>query len=379
MLLCVKIVDIEVLELRVPGWDAQTFDGSWDDCVVKVYTDAGITGVAETDSMPAVVRAIVESPSSHVHARGLKEALVGRRLSDVAELWAHMYEATSYCGRRGVVMHAIGALDIAFWDIRGKALGRPVADLLGARRRDRVKAYGTVYPLGETPDEARSAIDRGLAMNLKAIKIVAERSWRENFATAEALIRTAREHVGAEIDLMIDAAAAWDVPEHGLPLMPVLRDCGFRWVEAPLPLDDVAGHARFQGYGVPIGGGDLGATSCAEFEQLFDAGAVDIAQPDPTMAGGLTGMLRIAEAAGRRGKRVVPHGYKSNLTIAANLAFLAGHEREEMLEYSTSRSPLRWELTEESLGIDADGMVAVPGAPGLGVTLDEAVLRKFRR
>ena len=183
-----------------------------------------------------------------------------------------MYDATSYYGRRGVVIHAISAIDIALWDIRGKAAGKPVVEMLGGKKRDRVKAYGTIYPLGGTPDEVRANIDRGLDLGLKAIKIVAEPFWRDDFASAETLIRAARDHVGGDIDLMIDAAAAWDIPEHGLPLMPVFRDCGFLWVEAPLPLDDVAGHAKFQGFGVPIGGGDLGATTRFDYEALFDHG-----------------------------------------------------------------------------------------------------------
>jgi L-alanine-DL-glutamate epimerase-like enolase superfamily enzyme len=374
-----KITDIEVIELRVPGWDARGFDGSWDNCIVQVHTDAGITGIAETDSVPSVIRAIVDAPSSHVHARGLKEVLVGRDPSDVEALWDLMYDATSYYGRRGVVIHAISAIDIALWDIRGKALGRPAAELLGETKRDRIKAYGTIYPLGETPDAVRQNIDRGLALGLEAIKVCAEPFWHDDFAAAELLIRTARDHVGRDIDLMIDAAAAWEIPEHGLPLMPVFRDCDFKWVEAPLPVDDVTGHARFQGFGVPIGGGDLGATTRFEYEDLFERGRIDIAQPDVTMAGGLTELKRIAAMAHQRGKRVVPHGYKSNITIACNLAFLAQTRDEEVLEYSTSQSPLRWALTNEQFEIGGDGKVAVPTVPGLGVSLNAATMEKYRR
>jgi L-rhamnonate dehydratase len=373
-----RITDIEVTALRVPGWDAKGFDGSYDDCIVEIHTDEGVSGLAEVDSVPAVIRAIVDAPASHRHARGLKEVLLGCDPTDVEALWERMYDATHYYGRRGVVMHAIGAIDIALWDLRGKVLGKPVVDLLGRKRRERVTAYGTVYPLGNTPDEARTNIDRGLALGLRAIKICAEPSWRGDFSRAERLIRTAREHVGESVALMIDAAAAWEKPEDGLPLMPVLRACNFLWVEAPLPLDDVAGHARFQGFGVPIGGGDLGLTSRFEYEAMFGVGRIDIAQPDVTMAGGLTELRRIAEMARRRGKRVVPHGYKTNITIACNLAFLGQHFDEEMLEYSTSPSLLRHELTLERFEIDSDGKVSVPTAPGLGVSLNPEAVERFR-
>jgi len=373
-----RITGIDVIELRIPNWDASTFDGSYDNCVLRVSTDQGIEGIAEIDSVPSVIRAIVEAPSSHTHARGLAEVIVGQDPTDIAGLWDRMYDATSYYGRRGVVVHAISGIDIALWDIRGKALGRPVSNLLGRQRRDRLRAYGTVYPLGATPDEVRRNIDRGLKLGLKAIKIVADPFWREDLDHTTLLIRTARDHVGGEIQLMIDAATAWATAEDGLPLMPIFKEYDFAWVEAPLPLDDLDGHARFQGFGLAIGGGDLGLTTRWEYETLFERGRVDIAQPDVTMVGGLTELLRLARMAKARGKRVVTHGYKSNITIAANLAFLAQHEDEEILEYSTSQSPLRWELTNEAFPIGADGRVAVPTAPGLGVTLNEATIAKYR-
>jgi L-rhamnonate dehydratase len=374
-----KITDIEVIELRTPGWTGMTFDGSYDNCVVLVHTDQGISGLAEVDSVPSVIRAIVDAPRSHTHAMGLKPILVGRDPSNVEALWDEMYDATSYYGRRGAVIHAISAVDIALWDLRGKVRNKPLAEILGDKKqRDRILAYGTVYPLGETPDEVRRTIDRGLKLGLRCIKIVADPFWREDLAKTTSLIRAAREHVGPDIRLMVDAATAWSRAEEGLPLMPIFRDFDFHWVEAPLPLDDMEGHARFQGFGVPIGGGDLGLTTHYEYEQMFDVGKIDIAQPDVTMVGGLTELMRLSAIARKRGKRVVTHGYKSNITIAANLAFLAQHWAEEVLEYSTSESALRWELTRERLPIDKDGKVAVPTAPGLGVSLDPKVVERFR-
>ena len=373
-----KIVDIEVIELRVPGWTGDTFDGSYDNCLVLVHTDEDISGIAEVDSVPSVIRAIVDAPRSHTHAMGLKEAIVGADPSDVEGLWERMYDLTSYYGRRGAVIHAISAVDIALWDLRGKVLGKSVGALLGTPRRDRVLAYGTVYPLGETSDEVRKNIDRGLKLGLKAIKIVADPFWREDVDKTAGLIRTAREHVGPDIRLMVDAATAWAKAEEGLPLMPIFKEYDFFWVEAPLPIDDLDGHARFQGFGVPIGGGDLGLTTRFEYEEAFVRGKIDIAQPDVTMAGGITELMRISALAKRLGRRVVTHGYKSNITIAANLAFLSQHWMDEPCEYSTSQSPLRWHVTRESFPIGADGRVAVPDAPGLGVSLDLATVQKYR-
>ena len=372
------ITDIEVIELRVPGWTGMTFDGSYDNCLVLVHTDEGITGIAEVDSVPSVIRAIIDAPRSHSHAMGLKHAVVGQDPLQTEVLWDRMYDLTSYYGRRGAVIHALGAVDIALWDLRGKVLGQSLAAMLGGRQRDRVLAYGTVYPLGETPDAVRHAIDRGLARGLRAIKIVADPFWREDLALTESLIRAARDHCGPDIQLMVDAATAWAHADEGLPLMPIFRDFGFKWVEAPLPLDDMAGHARFQGFGVPIGGGDLGLTTRFEYEQMFDIGRIDIAQPDVTMVGGITELMRLSALASARGKRVVPHGYKSNITIGANLGFLAQHWADEPCEYSTSMSPLRWDLTREDFPIGPDGRIAVPEEPGLGVSLNLATVAKYR-
>ena len=372
-----KIIDIDVIELRVPGWAGETFDGSYDNCLVLVHTDEGVTGIAEVDSVPSVIRAIIEAPRSHTHAMGLKQVLLGADPADVEGLWERMYDLTSYYGRRGAVIHAISAVDIALWDLRGKARGESVGRLLGTRQRGSVLAYGTVYPLGAEPGEVRKNIDRGLALGLKAIKIVADPFWRDDVDKTAQLIRTAREHVGRDIRLMVDAATAWSVADEGLPLMPIFREYGFDWVEAPLPVDDLDGHARFQGFGIPIGGGDLGLTTRFEYEEAFRRGMIDIAQPDVTMAGGLTELMRISALARRLGRRVVTHGYKSNITIAANLAFLSQHWMDEPLEYSTSESPLRWTLTRETFPIGSDGRVKVPDGPGLGVSLDPQTVSTY--
>ncbi|MEI7600973.1 MAG: mandelate racemase/muconate lactonizing enzyme family protein [Aestuariivirga sp.] len=373
-----KISDIEVVELRVPGWTGETFDGSYDNCLVLVHTDEGVTGIAEVDSVPSVIRAIVDAPRSHTHAMGLKQVLLGADPSDVEGLWERMYDLTSYYGRRGVVIHAISAVDIALWDLRGKVLNESVGKLLGTPQRDSVLAYGTVYPLGTEPDDVRHNIDRGLKLGLKAIKIVADPFWRDNLDKTALLIRTAREHVGNDICLMVDAATAWSTVDEGLPLMPIFRENGFVWVEAPLPIDDLDGHARFQGFGIPIGGGDLGLTTHFEYEEAFRRGQIDIAQPDVTMAGGLTELMRISTLARQLGRRVVTHGYKSNITIAANLAFLSQHWMDEPLEYSTSDSPLRWKLTNEEFPIGIDGRVKVPNRPGLGVSLNPETVDSYR-
>src|SRR5690348_5793086 len=115
-----KIIDVEAIHLRVEDPNIGLFDGSYDDCVIVVHTDEGLIGVGETESLAPAIQAMIEGPSAHSHARGLKEVLVGCDPADPEELWQRMYEATDYVGRRGLVMHAIGGVDLALWDLRGK-------------------------------------------------------------------------------------------------------------------------------------------------------------------------------------------------------------------------------------------------------------------
>jgi L-rhamnonate dehydratase len=136
-----RITDVEAIVLRQPGLDESIADGSQDDLVVRVHTDAGIIGVGEVDSPPEVVKAVIDAPGSHAIASGLRHVLVGRDPLETDALWNAMYRASIYYGRRGVVLHAISGIDIALWDIKGKAAGKPVSELIGPPRRTRVRAY----------------------------------------------------------------------------------------------------------------------------------------------------------------------------------------------------------------------------------------------
>ena len=132
------------------------------------------------------------------------------------------------------------------------------------------------------------------------------------------------------------------------------------------------------GQGVPLGVGDLGLTHVLEFIEMMDRGGAEICQPDISQVGGFTGILKVAAAAAERGKRVITHGYKSNIEIAANLHFLAAQKKEEILEYSLSHSPLRWKTTLEHFPVERDGCVIVPQEPGLGVNLSPEIVNLYQ-
>ena len=129
-----KIAAVEAIHLRIEDPHIGLFDGSYDDCLIVVTTDDGRQGIGEVESFSPAIAALVNGPSSHNHAMCLRELLVGEPLDDPGRLWRKIYEATDYVGRRGIVMHALGGVDLALWDLQGQALGKPVAPVaLGAK------------------------------------------------------------------------------------------------------------------------------------------------------------------------------------------------------------------------------------------------------
>jgi L-rhamnonate dehydratase len=373
-----KITAVEAIHLRAEDPLIQLFDGSYDDCVLVVHTDAGLTGIGETESMVPAIQAIVRGPSAHSHARSLSDILVGADPSDPVALWHRMYESTDYIGRRGLAMHAIGGVDLALWDLRGKIEGRPVHELLGGAKHDRIPAYGTIYPMARTPEQVREQVAAGQFRNLRNFKFAADPWWLEDIALTGRLLAAAREQAGSAARLIVDAALSYRTAEEGLRLFPVFREVGIWFLEAPLPLDDVDGHLEMSRHGLPTGVGDLGLTHVREFIEMMDRGGAGICQPDISQVGGFTGIVQIAAAARARDKRVITHGYKINIEVAANLHFLAAQRVLEPLEFSLSHSPLRWHTTNEHFLVEADGSVRVPQQPGLGVTLNMETIERYR-
>ena len=376
--IALKITSVEAIHLRAEDPLIELFDGSYDDCVLVVHTDSELIGIGETESIAPAIQAIVRGPSAHNHARSLSSVLVGADPTDPVELWHRMYESPDYVGRRGLIMHAIGGVDLALWDLRGKIEGKPVHALLGGARRDRLPAYGTIYPMARAPEEVRAQVAAGQAKNLRNFKFAADPWWLDDIALTRRLLTAAREQAGDDAHLIIDAALSYRTAAEGHRLLPIFREVGVWFLEAPLPLDDVEGHLEMSRHGLATGVGDLGLTSVREFIEMMDNGGASICQPDISQVGGFTGILQIAAAAYARGKRVITHGYKTNIEIAANLHFLAAQPNVEPLEFSLSHSPLRWNTTLEHFPVEEDGCVQVPQAPGLGVTLNQETIERYR-
>ena len=235
----------------------------------QVHTDAGLAGIGEVSSQSYVCKAIFEAPRCAERRHGLANILRGQDPMDVEGLWRRMYAQTSRYGMRGAVIHAISGADLALWDLRGKALGKPVHELLGATHRKTVRAYAS-YLFGSTPQATAALGLEALDLGLTAVKL----GWGPvgaDLANDVAHVESARRAVGDRCDLMVDAGQKLSV-ESALERANLFAPLGVAWLEEPLLPDDLAGYANLCPRSpVPIAAGELDVTPRG-FEDLISTG-----------------------------------------------------------------------------------------------------------
>jgi L-alanine-DL-glutamate epimerase-like enolase superfamily enzyme len=370
-----KITKVEAILLRPKGpIDTSIGDGSQDGVLVRVHTDEGVTGLGEIDSSPWVAKAIIEAPPSHKICSGLAALLVGENPLEIGRLWQKMYKGTLYFGRRGATIHAISGVEIALWDIAGKAAGKPIHALLGGARRQRIKAYASTL-MPDTPAEAGRVIETQLKAGFGAIKL----GWGPLGQSAEldvALVKAARQAGGDGFDLMVDVGKGWQSARDGIDRARRMEEFRPAWIEEPFWPDDYAKYAALAAAtSIPIAGGEE-ETTLPDFERLVERGGVDVVQPDVTRAGGIAECLRIADYARRQGRRCVLHAWSTGIIKAATLHVLAAMEEAEYMEYCIQTTDLNQRLVAERFPL-VDGKVEIPQAPGLGIELDPAALAEF--
>jgi L-alanine-DL-glutamate epimerase-like enolase superfamily enzyme len=368
-----KITKIECIPLRLPKI-TDACDGTQDDLILRVHTDEGIVGVGEVDSCPSVIQAVVEAPRSHKICTGLADALVGENPLDIPRLWDKMYQATIHYGIYGPVLHAMSGIDIALWDIAGKACGQPVYRLLGGAYRNRLRAYASVL-FGDTPEKTHHLAGKLARQGFTAIKF----GWGpfgRNEDVDKNHARAAREGMGGKVDFLIDVGQCWDW-KTAARREEALRTCNPYWLEEPLAPDDVAGYAKLSERSqTHIAAGEA-ESGLPAFERLIREGGIDVVQPDVTRCGGLSVAMRVADMAAFRKRQVANHSFKTGISIAASLHFLAAIPNAYALEYCMAESPLRWDTTVQKFPL-VDGFVEVPQGPGLGVDLNPETIEKYR-
>lgn len=372
-----RITDVEAIVLRQAEVDEGIADGSQDDLVVRIHTDEGITGIGEVDSSPELVQALVQAPSSHAVAVSLRDVLIGEDPLDVERLWQKMYRGLIYFGRRGIAIHAISGLDIALWDIKGKALGKPVHELLGTAHRTRVRAYASML-MPDTTAEVTEAVLALKEQRFTAVKL----GWGPLGKDAKhdvALAAAAKDAAGPDCEIMIDSGLGYVADaKRAIDVAREYEQIGIYWMEEPFEPDEYEAYAELADtVDLRVTAGEQDATWWG-FRELIDRAHVDLVQPDVTRCGGITETLRIAELAHSRGKETVPHAWKSGIIKAASLHCNAVMPDGVWQEYCVADTPIAKRLTVQRLPIEEDGCVAVPSTPGLGVDIDEDVLASLR-
>ncbi len=367
-----KITDVEAIHLRLPEVE-EIADGTQDVLIVKIHTDEGLTGIGEVTSQSYVCKAIFEAPKSAERRHGLSYILKGQDPTDVEGLWERMYYQTNRYGRRGAAIHAISGADIALWDLRGKIEGKPVSDYFGGAKRDTVRAYASLL-FGQTPEETAELAQGAVDVGLTAAKF----GWSvfgKDPDVDYAHVKAAREILGDDRDLMVDAGHAWDW-ETALERAKLLEPLNIGWLEEPLSQDDRKGYAELCPRSpVPIAGGE-GDVTRWDFEDLIERG-LHVIQPDVAFCGGLTVCRQVSEMCQQAGRRAVPHCFSTGINLTASLHWIASQPDGDLVEYCLRPSPLMRKLVRNLPPLES-GRAKVPDGPGLGIELDEDVLEEHR-
>jgi L-rhamnonate dehydratase len=358
---------MDVLQLAEASMRMFTFH-EW--LLVEIFTDEGHVGLGNAALAPAVTKQLIDNH--------LKPLLTGQNPWDIERLWQHMYRKTMAFGRKGIGMVAISAVDIALWDLMGKSAKQPVFRLLGGRTKPRIPVYASrLYSveLNELAAEAQRYKDAGY----KAMKL--RFGWGPTDGALGMkrnveLVRTVRESVGDEIDVMADAYMGWNL-EYAKRMLPLLEPFRLRWLEEPVIPDDIAGYAELKSYArIPIAGGEHEFTLYG-FKQLLDARAVDYIQFDTNRVGGLTQARKIAALAEAYSIPVIPHAGQMhnyhlvmssfNSPMAEYFPVVDVEVGNELFWYIFQGEP---QATEGSIDLDDD-------IPGLGLTLNNSGLKQF--
>lgn len=379
-----KITEIRIHPLRTPLDTPFAFSQGWvrsrSSTIVEIITDDGITGWGEAFAQglepPQIATAVIDS--------ALRPLLIGADPLDTEVLWHRMYHMTRDYGRKGSVTAAISAVDMALWDIAGKAYGVPVHRLLGGAFRTRVQAYATGFYRISGQGEAARLADEAIAHHeagFRAMKVKLGYGLKDDIAVMAAIGRAIQ---GKGVTLMIDTNHAYGVGD-AIRLGHALADYDLRWYEEPVAPEHIAGYREVRSrVSMPVAGGENEHTLYG-FRDFLGAGAVDIAQPDLGSVGGFTAARHVIAFAQAHGAQVNPHVWGSAIAQAASLQLIAAvpvahhsvFAEEPIFEYDRSSHPFRQLLVREPV-VQKDGWIDIPTRPGIGVDVDREILDRYR-
>ncbi len=370
-----EITRVEAIELRLPEEEILPNRSSacQDAIIVKIETDEGIIGIGDAMSSPHALKALIETPTSGLGSGGLGRQLVGMNPLDIKVINDLLQEKNIRLGRRGLICHAIAAIDIALWDIAGKYYQKPVYQLLGGAFHQKFRAYASILfgPDGKSTYEiARRWVDKGFT----AVKFGWAPLGQSEKLDLE-LVEAARKGVGDDNDLLIDAGCCWDTAT-AIRRAEQFKEYNLLFLEEPLNRENLAGYRKLTSVSpIPIAAGE-GEAGRFTWRNFLEGSGINIAQID-VENNGITEAIRIADMAEDLAIRVINHFYTNGIGLAACLNFLASRRSAFIFEYCVEETPIRWELTREKMPV-VDGYIKLPEGPGLGIELDEEIVERYR-
>jgi D-galactarolactone cycloisomerase len=365
-----KITDVQTIRLRaaIPA-DGQVFSRSGirstrSTTLVRVDTDEGISGIGSASGNGELIEVIV--------AKIIKPLLVGMDPTEIDAIWDRVYVRSGHkeFGTRGIGVVALSGVDMALWDILGKARGVPLYQLLGGKCRDKVPVYATALYPEEPSKVARRA--RGFAdQGFHGVKIKVGFDLDQDIR----IVRAVREELGKDFIVMTDANQGYSV-DVALKASDAFADCGAYWLEEPLFVEDIQGHAILREKSkTPIAVGE-NLHMCYAFENFVMRGAVDFIQPDVARAGGITEIRKITALAARHKVPVSFHTWGDGVALAASVHLSAALKDCIVMELDYTYNPLREELLREPFKVQ-NGFLIPPERPGLGIELNPNALERF--
>jgi D-galactarolactone cycloisomerase len=345
-------------------------------CVVEVETDAGVTGWGECYGPAAVNKALIETQYA--------PRVVGRDPFDVEVVWEDLYNRIKDYGAQGFSITALSGIDIALWDVMGRATGLPVHKLIGGAHRKEILAYATGHYFVDMDRLVEEAVEEALEYKEQGFRAIKMKIGLGDPKLDVRRVRAVREAIGPDVALAVDANHCFTVPQ-AIRLGRMLEELDLLWFEEPISPEDHEGYVQVtQALDLAVAGGENDFTRWG-FRDVIAKKAMDIVQPDVCAAGGISEMRKIATLASAFGVECVPHAWGSAIGLAATVQFLAAlpdqppafRPMPPMLEFEQTPNPLRDELAREPI-VQRRGIVAVPDGPGLGIEVDREVLARFK-
>ena len=385
-----KITNVEAFWLRCPiPKEKQHFSDyglltDFDMTLVVVTTESGLQGFGEAKAAvgsSGVCASIVSCVENE-----LKPQLIGKDARHISRIWEHIYNGTRdhyslsrgrkfpILGRRGLTISAMSGVDTALWDLKGKALGVPVVELLGGACRDKMEAYasGGWANADKIGEQLNGYIEKGFKGVKMRVGIM-----DQTVAASVKRVKAAREAIGDNIKLMTDAHGTFSVPE-AKQFCRGVEDCNLYWFEEPISPDNRHGTAEVRAStAIPIAAGESEYTAF-DVRDLIEVRALDVVQPDSAIIGGITESMRVAQLAHTYQLELAPHCWGSAFSFMAGVNVAFASPAAVVIEFSLGGNPMMYDLVNEKITVE-NGMIVAPTAPGLGLTPNWDFVHEFKQ